>query len=101
MDTWFCLAALEDALRKARPQIFNTEQGAQFTSAAFTDMLETAGMIRIRAKGAAFTLRTHPCGPETRVHRLRAVDKLPLQHIAVGSRSKPPRTAAPLIAAVV
>ena len=43
MDTGFCVAALEDALRKGRPEIFNTDQGAQFTSAAFTDELETAG----------------------------------------------------------
>ena len=44
MDTSFCLEALEDALRRGRPEIFNTDQGAQFTSAAFTDRLETAGM---------------------------------------------------------
>jgi putative transposase len=44
MDTSFCRDALEDALRKGRPEIFNTDQGAQFTSAAFTDMLETAGV---------------------------------------------------------
>ena len=43
MDTSFCLDALEDALRKGRPEIFNTDQGAQFTSTAFTDKLETAG----------------------------------------------------------
>ena len=44
MDTSFCLDALKDALRKGRPEIFNTDQGAQFTSAAFTDRLETAGV---------------------------------------------------------
>ena len=44
MDTSFRLDALEDALRKARPEIFNTGQGAQFTSTAFTDKLETAGV---------------------------------------------------------
>src|SRR5438270_9551260 len=44
MDTSFCLEALEDALRRGRPEIFNTDQGAQFTSAAFTDRLETAGV---------------------------------------------------------
>lgn len=43
MDTSFCLNALEDALRKGRPEIFNTDQGAQFTSAGFTDKLEAAG----------------------------------------------------------
>ena len=38
MDVSFCLAALEEALAKfGRAQIFNTDQGSQFTSAAFTD----------------------------------------------------------------
>ena len=50
MDTSFCLDALEDALRKGRPEIFNTDQGAQFTSAAFTDRLETVG-VRISMDG--------------------------------------------------
>ena len=50
MDTSFCLDALEDALRKGRPEIFNTDQGAQFTSAAFTDKLEAAG-VRISMEG--------------------------------------------------
>jgi putative transposase len=50
MDTSFCLDALEDALRKGRPEIFNTDQGAQFTSAALTDKLETAG-VRISMDG--------------------------------------------------
>jgi putative transposase len=50
MDTSFCLDALEGALRKGRPEIFNTDQGAQFTSAAFTDKLEAAG-VRISMDG--------------------------------------------------
>ena len=50
MDTSFCLGALEDALRKGRPEIFNTDQGAQFTSAVFTDKLEAAG-VRISMDG--------------------------------------------------
>ncbi|PPQ13739.1 hypothetical protein CV770_40955 [Bradyrhizobium sp. AC87j1] len=37
MDTSFCVSALEEALaRFGRPEIFNTDQGSQFTSAAFT-----------------------------------------------------------------
>ena len=40
MDTGFCMAALEEALGKGRPEIFNTDQGAQFTSEAFTRMLQ-------------------------------------------------------------
>jgi transposase InsO family protein len=51
MDTSFCLAALEDALaRHGRPEIFNTDQGSQFTSAAFTGMLAAAG-IKISMDG--------------------------------------------------
>ena len=50
LDTSFCLDALEDALRKGKPEIFNTDQGAQFTSAAFTDKLEAAG-VRISMDG--------------------------------------------------
>jgi len=40
MEVGFCLEALEEALaRHGRPEIFNTDQGSQFTSAAFTDLL--------------------------------------------------------------
>jgi putative transposase len=45
MDTGLCLAALDEALAPhGAPKIFNTDQGAQFTSAAFTDRLEAAGI---------------------------------------------------------
>jgi putative transposase len=45
MDTRFCVEALEEALeRHGKPRIFNTDQGAQFTSAAFTGKLEAAGI---------------------------------------------------------
>jgi putative transposase len=46
LETAFCLSALEWALTKARPEIFNTDQGSQFTSSDFTGALEQAG-IRI------------------------------------------------------
>ena len=39
LEVDFCVAALEEALSKGRPQIFNTDQGSQFTSEAFTSML--------------------------------------------------------------
>jgi putative transposase len=40
MEVDFCLEAVEEALAKyGRPEIFNTDQGAQFTSAAFTGLL--------------------------------------------------------------
>ena len=45
MDVSFCLAALEEALAKfGRPEIFNTDQGSQFTSAVFTGALAEAGV---------------------------------------------------------
>ena len=50
METWFCVAALEAALGRARPEIFNTDQEAQFTSEEFTGCLAGAG-IRISMDG--------------------------------------------------
>ena len=50
LDANSCVEALEDALRKGRPEIFNTDQGAQFTSEAFTGLLEQNG-IRISMDG--------------------------------------------------
>jgi putative transposase len=45
LDARFCVEALEEALdRYGRPEIFNTDQGSQFTSQAFTDTLRDAGM---------------------------------------------------------
>ena len=47
MDTSFCIEAVEEALaRHGAPEIFNTDQGSQFTSEAFTGLLKTSG-IRI------------------------------------------------------
>jgi putative transposase len=45
-----CVEALEEALRKGRPEILNTDQGAQFTGEAFTGILEQQG-IRISMDG--------------------------------------------------
>ena len=43
MDVAFCVEALQEALaRFGRPEIFNTDQGSQFTSAEFTDVLRAA-----------------------------------------------------------
>ena len=45
MDTDFCVAAVEEALaRYGKPDIFNTDQGSQFTSAAFTSLLQRNGI---------------------------------------------------------
>jgi len=51
MSTDFCLEALEEAIAKyGRPEIFNTDQGSQFTSAEFTGVLK-ANEIRISMDG--------------------------------------------------
>jgi len=52
MDTDFCVAALEEALGKGRPEIFNTDQGAQFTGEAFTGLLQEQGIqVSMDGKG--------------------------------------------------
>lgn len=43
-DTTFCLQALEQAFRQGCPEIVNSDQGCQCTSAAFTTMVEPAGV---------------------------------------------------------
>jgi putative transposase len=51
LDTSFCVDALEEALRRwGTPEIFNTDQGAQFTATAFTDVLK-AHAIQISMDG--------------------------------------------------
>jgi len=51
MDVEFCIAALEEALaRFGRPAIFNSDQGSQFTSPRFTEVLTGAG-VRISMDG--------------------------------------------------
>ena len=50
LETDFCLCALDRALCQSQPAIFNTDQGAQFTSAEFTGALTAAG-IRISMDG--------------------------------------------------
>jgi len=51
MDAEFCISALEEALaRYGRPEIFNTDQGSQFTSPRFVDVLRCAG-VRVSMDG--------------------------------------------------
>ena len=51
MEASFCIEALQEALaRHGKPEIFNTDQGSQFTCSAFTDVL-TAKEIRISMDG--------------------------------------------------
>jgi len=55
-DRFFCIDALEEALRThGKPDIFNTDQGSTFTSPDFTDVLNNAG-IQISMDGAGRAL---------------------------------------------
>jgi putative transposase len=55
MEEQFCVSALESALRRhGRPEIFNTDQGSQFTGDTFTGVLKAAGVkISMDGKGRA------------------------------------------------
>jgi putative transposase len=52
LDGSFCLEMLEEALSRGRPEVFNTDQGVQFTAAAWTSRLESAGVaVSMDGKG--------------------------------------------------
>lgn len=54
MEVDFCLEALDVALRRGRPAIFNTDHGSQFTSDAFSGRLQQAGIaISMDGRGRA------------------------------------------------
>jgi putative transposase len=50
LDGSFCLEMLEEALATGRPEVFNTDQGVQFTARAWTGRLESAG-VRVSMDG--------------------------------------------------
>ena len=50
LDSEFCLAMLEESLAKGCPEMFNTDQGVQFTSSGWTSRLESAG-VRVSMDG--------------------------------------------------
>ena len=55
LEVGFCLEALEKALRISKPQIFNSDQGSQFTSKEFTGRLEDAGIqVSMDDRGRVF-----------------------------------------------
>ena len=55
LDTAFCLEALDEALKIGQPEIFNTDQGSQFTSLAFTGRLKEAEVkISMDGRGRVF-----------------------------------------------
>jgi putative transposase len=54
VDGQFCLDALETALSQRTPEIFNTDQGSQFTATVFTDRITAAGaQISMDGRGRA------------------------------------------------
>jgi putative transposase len=54
LDGAFCLEMLEEALRSGKPEVFNTDQGVQFTADAFTGRLESAGVaVSMDGRGRA------------------------------------------------
>jgi putative transposase len=55
LDGEFCLTTLEHALQLGKPEIFNTDQGAQFTAQAFTGRLQAEGIrVSMDGRGRAF-----------------------------------------------
>jgi len=50
LETTFCVEAVQDALKKGKPDILNSDQGCQFTSLEFTGLLENSG-VRISMDG--------------------------------------------------
>ena len=54
LESTFCVEALQQALVQGHPEVFNTDQGSQFTSLAFTAVLEAAGIqISMDGRGRA------------------------------------------------
>ena len=54
LDGSFCTEMLEEALRSGKPEVFNTDQGVQFTASAFTGRLESAGVaVSMDGRGRA------------------------------------------------
>lgn len=55
LDVEFCIEALHEALNLSRPEIFNSDQGSQFTSKSFSGVLEDQGIaISMDGRGRAF-----------------------------------------------
>ncbi len=63
LDADFCVEALEDALNKGKPEVFNTDQGSQFTSEGFTGLLkQRAGSAWMGRDGTGTTYSWNGCG---------------------------------------
>jgi putative transposase len=83
LDGSFCLEMLDEALSRGRPEVFNTDQGVQFTAAAWTGRLERAGVaVSMDGQGRCLdnvfverlwrTVKTDPTKTASRRTRCRA-----------------------------
>src|SRR4029453_3214137 len=83
LDGSFCLGMLEEALSRGRPEVFNTDQGVQFTAQAWTGRLESAGVaVSMDGKGRCWdnvfverlwrSVKTDPTKTTSRYTRCRA-----------------------------
>jgi putative transposase len=54
LEGTFCVEALEEALENSQPEIFNSDQGSQYTASSFTSRLESRGVkISMDGRGRA------------------------------------------------
>jgi putative transposase len=89
METEFCVEAVEEALaRYGKPEIFNTDQGSQFTGEAFTGLLLTTGIaVSMDGKGAwrdnVFVERLWRSVKHEEVY-LKAYDNVPEARASIG-----------------
>ena len=80
MEAAFCVETLEDALaRHGKPEIFNTDEGSQFTGAAFTGVLIKNGI-------AISKRRISGVEPLTRAAPTPTVDRPPVSRVECGAR---------------
>ena len=57
LEAGFCTEALEEGLARGKPEVFNTDQGSQFTSLEFTQVLQEHG-VKISMDGKVGTPTT-------------------------------------------
>jgi len=89
MDVSFCVSALEQALQRfGKPEIFNTDQGSQFTSQAFTGMLAQAG-IQISMDGRGRWMDNVPHPELVEGHRAAVAVAQARRHLSQGLRRRP------------
>ena len=97
MEAAFCVETLEDAVaRHGKPDIFNTDQGSQFTGSAFTRVLATNWTVKglgettfsSSACGAASNTRRCICGPTKAYLRLALRSAATWTFIMAGVRTR-------------